>query len=68
MVGASPTNFVDFLFDFQRLQVIEFRFMRLEFGIKFKFGNCRNVLVPVFASLGGGGSSRFLKEEEGETD
>lgn len=31
---ATPTNAVDLLFDFQTLEVIEFRFMRLELGVE----------------------------------
>lgn len=37
ILPLAPPNLVDLFFDFQRFQVIEFGFMRLEFGIEFVF-------------------------------
>lgn len=37
VLSRTPLDLVDFLLDFQRLEVVKLRFMRLEFGIKLIF-------------------------------
>lgn len=34
VLSSAPFNLVDLLFDFQRLEVIEFGLVRLEFGVE----------------------------------
>jgi len=35
ILSFTPFNLVDFLLDFQGLEIIEFWFMRLKFGVEF---------------------------------
>lgn len=35
ILSPAPLDLVDFLFYLQRLEVVEFRFVRLKFGVKF---------------------------------
>lgn len=34
VLSTTPFNLVDFLFNFQRLQIVEFGFVGLEFGVE----------------------------------
>jgi hypothetical protein len=47
----APFDFVDLLFNLQRLEVIEFRLMRLKFSVKFVFAG---LLLPTSEMLSAG--------------
>ena len=46
---SAPLDLVDLLFDLERLQVIEFRLVRLEFGMELVFAGFFLLLVSLSA-------------------